>query len=69
MRDQEVKMQEKTLTPNIISIELILYLKTSDCQFEVKESKIMYPIKQRRPEKVVVAPSPDSWKDKLALEL
>jgi len=60
MRDQEVKIHEKTLTPNIISIELILYLKTSDCQFEVKESKSMYPIKQRRPEKVVVDPSPES---------
>ena len=41
MSDHEVKRHEKTLTPNIISIEDILYLKTSDCQLEVNESNAM----------------------------
>ena len=41
MSDHEVKRHEKTFTPNIISIEDILYLKTSDCQLEVKESNAM----------------------------
>lgn len=63
-------MHEKILTPNIISIELILYLKTSDCQFEVKESKIMYPIKQNRPAKVVVLPSADSsWFERRKMDV
>jgi hypothetical protein len=55
-----VNKQEKQLTPNIISIEVILYLNTSDCQFDVNESKAMYPIRQIKPENVVVTASLDS---------